>query len=73
MKEKKKHLVAGCLVEKKKKEEASSLCILWWPKAWKGRRRLGVFILVDRRPHDVQEEERNTVEDQEVFKLQRKV
>ena len=31
------------------------------------------FILVDRHPHDVQEEERNTAEDQEVFKIQRKV
>ena len=33
----------------------------------------GFCILVDRHSHDVQEEERNTVEDQEVFKIQRKV
>ena len=25
------------------------------------------FFLVDRRPHDIQEKERNTIEDQEVF------
>ncbi|KAG6521118.1 hypothetical protein ZIOFF_018184 [Zingiber officinale] len=60
-------LVAGCLEEKKKEEEVSSLCILWWSKALKRWRRSGVFVLVDCRPHDIQEEQRNTTEDQEVF------
>ena len=29
------------------------------------------FFLVDRRPDDVQEKERNTIEDREVYKLQK--
>ena len=59
--------MAGCFEEKKKKE-ISYFGIPWWLESLGGEEVVRVdSILVDCCPHNVQEEERNTAEDQEAF------
>ena len=77
--------MVGCLKEKKKRRRVSCLASLGGKlvaelhhllekvggRNLKGRRRLGwILVLVDGRPHNVRDKKRNTIEDQEVYKLQ---